>query len=193
MREQVSGTDGETAWWDRVLAGQAGTQHPVFGDQLKVRLSDGKLILAGELANRRERDEVIRQAKARLGHGVHEIDVSRLRYRTHPERRGVLDQTLIAAFQHRDTADLARKFILEHSHVRPKHIEIVEKQPGRLQQLAPGFEQAARKRLERGDALLVIRADEVDAFDFRQLLEEDTRSVWTVAAPPEVTTAAKAG
>lgn len=193
MRPQASSTDREAAWWDEVLAGEAAAEHPVFGDQLKVRLTDGKLILAGELGSRQEREHLVRQARSRLGNGVHEVDASRLRYRTHPERRGVLDQTLIAAFQHRDTADLARKFIVEHSRVQPKHMEIVEKQPGRLQQLAPEFEEDGRKRLERGEALLVIRCDEVDAFDIRQLLEEDTRSVWTIAAPPETAATERAG
>jgi hypothetical protein len=193
VRPQHSSKDREAAWWDEVLAGEAGVSHPVFADQLKVRVTDGKLVLAGELPSRRDRERIVREARSRLGNGVHEIDVSRLRYTTRPERRGVLDQTLIAAYQHRDTAELARKFIVEHSRVQPKHIEIVEKQLGRLEQLVPGIAKAARNRLERGDTLLVVRGDEVDAFDVRQLLEEDTRSVWTVAAPPEIANAAKAG
>ena len=47
----------------------------------------------------------------------------------------------------------------------------------------------ARKHLERGAALLIMRVDETLAFRVRGLLEEDTRSQWTVATPPELSVA----
>jgi hypothetical protein len=177
----------EAAWWNEVLAGETGVPHPVYGDQVKVRFTDGRLILSGELDSRRDREELVRQARARIGNVVHDVEASRLRYRERPEKRGVLDQTLLASYRHRDAADLALQYVLEHSRVEPKHAEIVDpKNPSRLHELAPAFAAEAEKRLARGEPILVIRVDEVDAFTVRALLEEGTRSTWTVAAPPEL-------
>ena len=43
----------------------------------------------------------------------------------------------------------------------------------------------ARKHIDRGDVLLVIRVDEAKAFKVRELLDEEVHSTWTMAAPPE--------
>ena len=179
-----------SAWWDGVLAGDVDEPHPILGEQLTVRLTDGRLHLFGELERPEDREALIRQARAHVGHGVHQIDVSGLRVRGRHERRGILDQTLVAAYQHRDTAELARKFVLEHSRVTPKHDEIVEpKESGRLGRLLPReLVEDAKKLLGRQYSLLVIRVDETDAYRVRALLEEETHSTWTIASPPRVAT-----
>ena len=176
------------AWWDVVLAGDVDEPHPMYGEQLTVHLSDGRLRLSGELERQEDREELVRQARVRVGHGVHQIDVSGLRVRGRHERRGILDQTLVAAYHHRDTADLARKFVLEHSRVTPKHDEIVEpKNASRLRQLLPPeLVDDAKQILDRNYSLLVIRVDETDAYRVRALLEEETHSAWTIASPPRV-------
>ena len=105
-----------------------------------------------------------------------------------PEQRGVLEQTLISAFDEPDVVELVRNFVAQRSRRKPKLQEIVQSgDVDRLRQLLPeAFVQEAQKALEKHKALLILRVDETDAFDFRRLLEEDTRSTWTIAVPPEV-------
>jgi hypothetical protein len=47
----------------------------------------------------------------------------------------------------------------------------------------------ARKWLEAGQALLILTVDETVAHRVRELLEEDTRSQWTITAPPTLSEA----
>jgi hypothetical protein len=49
----------------------------------------------------------------------------------------------------------------------------------------------ARKALDPGQALLLLTVDETEVFRVRELLEEDTRSEWTVASPPQLSARAK--
>lgn len=177
------------AWFDTVVAGEADEPHPVHGDRLKVKFTDGLMTIAGELQTERDREELLGQARARIGSGLREIDASGLRVAERREEHGVLDQILIAAFEEPEVAELAGNFIAQRSRHAPKLQEVVRAdQVDRLKQLLPGeFAREARKALEKkNQAVLILRVDETDAFDVRRLLEEDTRSTWTLALPPEV-------
>ena len=187
-----SGDPRVNAWWDAVLAGDVDEPHPILGDSVRVRVRDGCLILSGELARAADRDHLIRQARARIGAGFRDVDVSRLRLADSHERPGILDQTLIAAYPDPATARRASDFVLAHSRVRPRHHVVVESINKSLRQAVPAdYIDDARKRLAKGDSLLVMRVDETDAFRVRELMEEDTRSSWTVAAPPELSSPAE--
>jgi hypothetical protein len=178
------------AWWATVLAGDVSEPHPVFG-HVKVQLRGGTLRLSGELESSADRQELVRQARQRIGHGIDAVDVSGLTTASRREKPGILEQTLISAFPSGDAAEFARDFVIRHSRVVPKQSEIVDpKHADRLRSLvADDFVQHARKALVRGHALLILRVDETEAFMVRELLEEDTRSEWTIAAPPELTAA----
>ena len=177
------------AWWNTVLAGAAVGPHPRQGEGVGVRLVDGRLLLLGQVEDERDRAELIGQARARLGRGVNEVDATRLRVRDRRERRGILDQTLVAALPNRQAAELVREFVVEHARITPKVEAIVEPdRPDALGRLLPAeLLPDTAKVLRGGLVLLVLRVDETDAFTVRTLLEEDTRSTWTVAAPPEPT------
>ena len=178
-------------WWDDVLTGQVAARHPLYGDDLKVKLTDGRLVLWGRVPTRRDRDQLVREARERIGRGLHQYDVSKLKVRPRGEKAGLLAQTLVAAFEHGDTADFALKFFLEHTRSQPLRTAIVES-PARLAAaLPPELVDDARKQLDRGGALLVVEVDETEAFTARALLEEDTRSTWTIAAPPRVISSRK--
>jgi len=47
-------------------------------------------------------------------------------------------------------------------------------------------EYAVAKALDEGGALLILQVDETAAFRVRELLEEDTRSDWTISLPPQL-------
>jgi hypothetical protein len=169
-----------------VLAGDAGP-HPLYGSDVSVRIREDCLILAGELVRLEDRTLLIRQAKARIGHGFSDVDASRLRVPPRHERRGLLDQTLIAAYANATIARQACKFVLEHGRVTPREMAIVE--PGAKE--LPGvvttaYGEDAKQHVARGEALLVMRVDETEAFRVRELMDEDTRSTWTVASAPEL-------
>lgn len=176
-----------TAWWASVLAGDVYQPHPVYGS-LKAHLEGGRLRLSGELESEADRDELVRQARERIGHGIDRVDVSRLTVANNSEKPGILSQTLVSAFPNREAAEFARAFVLKHSRAAPLQEEIVDStHADRLGALLPDeFIDDAAKALNSGEALLVLRVDETAAFRVRELLEEDTRSEWTIAAPPQL-------
>jgi hypothetical protein len=171
-----------------VLAGETDEPHPIHGARVKVRLRGDSLELSGVLDHAKDRDQLVRQARSRIGKGVSKVDVEHLVVAPRLERPGVLDQTIIASYSDRATAQLARNFVVEHSRVAPKHEAIVDHgNSGQLRDLVSGeYVDDVRKRIDRGEAVLVIRVDETAAFTVRGLLEEETRSHWTLAMPPEV-------
>ena len=180
------------AWWATVLAGGVTEPHPTFGD-VKVQLRGGLLRLSGELESVADRNELVRQARQRIGHGIDSVDVSGLRTASRNEKPGILEQTLISAFPSSDAAEFARDFVLNQSRVMPKLSEILDPHyPDRLRALIPeDFVPVARKALARGHALLILNIDETEAFRVRELLEEDTRSEWTIATPPQLLPASR--
>src|SRR3982075_1672511 len=180
------------AWWATVLAGDVSEPHPVFGD-VKVQLRGSRLRLSGELASDAERKDLVDQARQRIGHGIDGVDVSDLKVTSRKEKPGILEQTLVSGFPSRDAAEFARDFVINHSRVVPKQSEIVEtNRADTLRKLVPGdFVRVARKALDPGQALLILTVDETEAFRVRELLEEDTRSEWTVASPPQLSARAK--
>src|SRR5439155_551004 len=127
-------------------------------DEVSVRLRDGRLELSGELDTDRDRDELVKQALARTGRGFRKLDASDLRVADQTEKPGIVDQTLVAAFADRATAELARKLVLEHSHAAPKKETIIDRaNAGKLDEVVPAdYLDDARKHLERGAALLIM-------------------------------------
>jgi hypothetical protein len=177
------------AWWASVLAGNVYEPHPVHGPAVKVRLHGNRLRLSGELESAPDRNELIRQARQRVGRGIDGVDASDLTLARRDEQQGILDQTLISAFPNREAAEYARAFVIKHSRVMPKQHHIVDSTD--LNQMpdlvTEGFIPTARKALDKGKAVLLLQVDETQAFRVRELLEEDTRSEWTVAIPPNLT------
>jgi hypothetical protein len=181
------------AWWDAVLADEEGARHPILSDDVKVRLEGDRLILSGELDTAEQRDDLVAQAHARTGQGFSQVEQSRLKVAERREKPGLLEQTLIAAFRHRATAVLARNLVCEQSgHAITVDAIVDHSNRGKLKDLLPAdYIADAERRLDRDEALLIIRVDETSAFKVRALVEEETRSKWAVATPPELIPAGK--
>jgi hypothetical protein len=175
------------AWWNAVLAGETDEPHPIFGEHVSVRLDRDRLELRGMLERREDRQELVRQASSRIGKSVREVDVSHLVVAPRLERPGLLEQTIVASFSDRATAELARKFVREHGRVVPASEEIIDRtNVETLRKLVPDeYVDDVKRRIDRGEAVLLMRVDETVAF-VRGLLEEETRSDWSLAIPPEV-------
>ena len=179
-----------TAWWNAVLAGETDEPHPIHGGRVRVRLDGDRLVLRGELDRREDRAELVRQARSRIGKGVRQVDVSHLLVAPQLERSGLLEQTIIASYTDRATAQLARKLVLEHARARPTRDLIVDRaNVDRLRgEMADEYLVDVKRRADRGEAVLVLRVDETVAFTVRGLLEEETRCHWSLAIPPEAAT-----
>lgn len=175
-------------WWTKVLLGQTSQPHPVLGDALRVRLRNGVLHLTGELASDEERRRLIREARQFVGRGLDDVDARRLHVKRRDDVRGVLDQTLIAAFANPEVAEYALAFIREHSRVKLKEAAVVKSDRDPALDRIGEFAADARKALAEGDGVLIMRVDEADAFEARELLDEDIRSLWTMAMPPRPAT-----
>jgi hypothetical protein len=177
-----------TAWWNAVLAGEVDEPHPVHGDRVRVRLKGERLELSGVLDRREDRNELVRQARAHIGHGVGSVDVSHLVANPRLEKPGLLDQTIMTSYPDRATAELARKFVVERARVKPRREAIIDRADGEaLRKVVPeDYVGDVQRRIGLGEAVLVMRVDETSAFTVRRFLEEETRSRWTMAAPPEV-------
>jgi hypothetical protein len=98
--------------------------------------------------------------------------------------RGILDQTIIAAFASPAQAEDASKTLRQHGRVKPKELAVVtsDGDPG-LNGIGE-FAVDVRKALADGNGIVIVRVDETDAFDARELLDEDMRGLWTLAMPP---------
>jgi hypothetical protein len=181
------------AWWASILAGNVYEPHPIHGPAIKVHLDGSRLRLSGELESPEDRKELIRQARMRIGHGIDHVDSSDLTIARSDEKPGILDQTLISAFPNRQAAEFARDFVIKHSRVEPKHNDIVDQDDEhRVREFLPeNFVAKVRKWLEGGHAILILTVDETAAHRVRELLEEDTRSVWTVTTPPTLSEATR--
>lgn len=190
--EQPPDTVAIDAWWNAVLAGGVDEPHPVHGDDLKVSIRHGVLRLAAALPTEEDKKELLTKARAYVGHGIDKVDAKRVRVVKRTEQPGILDQTLIAAFPNRDVAEIARKYLIEFRRLKAKQLEILDpSQEEKARRLLPeAFMSDVQKAFKAGEAVLVLRIDETDAFKVREMLAEDTRSRWTVTTPP---TAAASG
>jgi len=175
------------AWWASVLAGGVSEPHPVCGG-LRADIDAGRLRLSGELDSENERDQLVREARERIGRGIDRLDLSRLTVAGKKERPGILHQTLMSAFPSVGASEFGRAFVLKHSRVPPLHAEVVDSaHADRLAALLPEeFIRDAGKALDKGGALLIVCVDETSAFRMRELLEDETRSDWTIAVPPQL-------
>lgn len=151
---------------------------------MRARLHGGVLHLVGELVSDQERQKLIREARQFVGRGLDDVDARRLRVKRPDSPREVLDQTIIAAYPNADLAEYALEFLREHSRVTPKEAQVLRSDGGPKLERLGDFAQNVSKALDAGNGVLIIRVDEADAFEAREMLDEDTRSLWTVATPP---------
>jgi hypothetical protein len=175
-------------WWAIVLAGLVEEPHPAHGADIDVAFKGGGGVLriSGELASEEDRQQLLREAGEYVGRGIDAIDARHLAVSRHKEKPGILDQTLLAAFADSHVAEFARRYLVESRRIKAKQVEILDAQmESKARGLVPeGFMSDLHKAFNAGDAVLLIRVDETDAFRVRELLSQETRSLWTVSTPP---------
>jgi hypothetical protein len=187
VRPSTRATGRTKGWWAAVLAGLVDDPHPIYGADLDVAFKGGVLHLSGELPSEADKKELLKEAREHVGRGVEAIDAKHLKVVKSREKAGVLEQTLIAAFPNRDVAEYAGKYLVESRRVQAKQLEIVDSLHGEAtarQLLPPEFIADVQKAFRAGDAVLILRIDETTAYKVRELLADETRSLWTIATPP---------
>ena len=153
--------EGRTrSWWAAVLAGQVDDPHPLYGANLDVAFKGGVLHLSGELPSEDDRQRLLEEAGEVVGRGVDAIDAKHLRVARRKEKPGILDQTLIAAFENRDVAEFARRYMGESRRIEPKLLEILDAgQEDMVRELVPtDFMSDVEKVCQR---VAVIRKGEI--------------------------------
>jgi hypothetical protein len=174
------------SWWAAVLAGQVDEPHPIHGAALDVAFNGGMLRLSGELLTQDDRRNLLNEARDYVGRGIDGVDAKHLIVTKRKEKPGILYQTLIAAFADRDVAEFARAHLVKSRRVEPKLEEILDAgQQDKARELLPAaFMSDVQKAFKAGEAVLILCVDETSAFRVRELLAQETRSVWTIATPP---------
>lgn len=107
------------------------------------------------------------------------------------EQAGLLVQTLIGAFETAEQAGFAEGYLQGHAHVDPRRMLVVaadadEEARTALRSVLPdAYQKQAERALAAGRSVLVVTVDETEAFQARELLDEETRSLETIVLPPE--------
>ncbi len=185
-QQRLSGdaADPVSQWWTKVLAGQTDAPHPVYGETVRVKLHGGVLRLSGEVAFDQQRRSIIGEARRYIGRGLDDIDARRLVVKRPDGMRGVLDQAIIAAFPNPDVAERVLKVLREDSRLNLKEAHLIKSDRDRVVDRIGEFVKDVRGALAAGHGVLIVRVDEIDAFEARELLDEDMRSLWTHVMPP---------
>ncbi|GEM_PF-2285182 len=183
--------DRVRAWWTQVLAGQVDQAHPVQGSNLKARIDGSTLVISGTVPSEADRREIESEVEHLRGNGVDNVrDELQIEPRG-DEEPGLLVQTLIGAFDTAEQAGFAEGYLQGHAHVDPQRMLVVAADAGdearvALRSVLPeAYQEKAEQALAAGRSVLVVTVDETEAFQARELLDEETRSLETIVLPPE--------
>lgn len=186
LREQTH------AWWIKALAGQASHAHPVHGTNVRARVQGRTLILSGTVPSERDHREIRREAQhLKRSHGIARVQDELVVQRTALEREGLLAQTLLCVYATGEQAGFAAGYLEGHANFTADMIHVLTPNPlesavATLRALLPSaYWDDAQRELHDGMSLLIVMVDELDAFTARELLEEETPSLRTLALPPE--------
>ena len=186
LREQTH------AWWTEALAGQASHAHPVHGTNVRARVQGRTLIISGTVASERDHREIRREAQhLKRAHGITQLRDELVVQRRDMEREGLLAQALICVYATEEQAGFAAGYLEGHADFTADMMHVLT--PNQLDDalatlhalLPDTFWGDAERELHAGRTLLIVMVDELDAFTARELLEEETPSLRTLALPPE--------
>jgi hypothetical protein len=178
------------AWWDDVLIGRSGTNHPKYGPAIRAHTDGDTLIIAGTVPSLGDRRQVADEAESLRGRGIKRVRNQLRVVRQEVEAPGVYVQTLLSTFATAAQAAYAKGFFEGTAQFTPVLIRMMtpdRKGPAVAALraiLPPDYWPDGERALRAGQALLIVTVDETDAFRARELLEEESRSLRTLALPP---------
>ena len=181
-------------WWAEVIAGQLEHRHPVYGTALRLRFDGDEVVVTGMLQHKRELTELRSQLR-RLSAGAG----PRVRLKVsvedpHRGEEGLLEQTIIGVFETAERAEFACHLLEAHATARPRSMTALRSADVGSEKarhvIPPEYRAQVREALRKGNTLLVVTVDEVQAFGVRELIDEETRSLMTLTLPPRAIAAA---
>jgi len=183
--------DRTRAWWTSVLAGQMGEAHPVHGTDISAHLDGDVLVVTGKVPSEADREEIAHEVEHLRGHGVAGVRIELEVKPANSGDKGLLEQTLIGVFEDEAQAGFAEGYLEGHAHVRPEAMRVftpavADRQNERVHDRLPEqYWRDADRALESGRSLLIVTVDETEAFQVRELLDEETHSLETIVLPPQ--------
>jgi hypothetical protein len=182
------------AWWTSILIGQVDQPYPVYSNHVQARISGGVLVVTGDVPTEDDRQDIQAEIHHLIGNGITEVRDEVVVVADASGESGLLVQTLVGTFENEEQARFAATYLESQSHVRPVAIHILSSRTeeatpsetvGVRQLLTEKHWQGVRKTLAANRAILVVTVDETRAFETREILDEETRSLETVVLPPE--------
>jgi hypothetical protein len=174
------------AWWLEVLEGEQGRDHPIYGPNLRAKLSGDVLEVSG-LVESKDAEERLRTEILTLTEG----GICRVRFKVAVVEaqgdRGVLKQTIMAFYTNAAQSRMAERYLEGHPGVTPIRVEVLDEQSvvPALKELANAWRRELADGFRKGRSLLLVEVDEVEAFRAIELLD-DTKGVEILVLPPKV-------
>jgi hypothetical protein len=175
-------------WWVAVLAGPVDEPYPVPGAEITATLDGDTLKVAGTLPTEEDRRALQEDVRALRAAGVArvELDLAVVPEAAERPATGGWRQTLVATFESAGQAHFAADWLRGQGQLQSAELHLVDPEaPDTLRGLLPAeYVDDVLSDLAAGRAVLIVTVDEADAFQARELLDEDTRSLQTVVLPP---------
>jgi hypothetical protein len=186
VRDQVR------AWWTSFLTGQVDQPYPIYNAQVEAVLDRDALTVIGTVPTEADREAIEAEVERlrRYGVTVAKVDVTVLPEET--GEPGLLVQTLLVTYETEAQARFAAAYLQCQSHLGRARIAVfgaAVRKSGELAEVKaliprPYWDQV-RGAIKQGHAILVVAVDETKAFQVREILDEETRSLQTLVLPPE--------
>jgi hypothetical protein len=174
------------AWWLEVLSGEQGRDHPIYGPNVRAKLSGDVLEVSG-LVESKDAEAKLRTEILTLNEG----GICQVRFRVkvvEPQGdRGVLKQTIMAFYTNSAQTRMAERYLEGHPGVTPIRVEVLDEQSvvPVLKDLADEWRRELADGFKKGKSLLLVEVDEIEAFRAVELLD-DTKGVEILVLPPKV-------
>ncbi len=175
------------AWWSAVLNGQPATPHAAHPG-LRARLAHTKLLLSGVVTTEDGRQEVLEEARSYCGETVEDIE-DRIKVPSESDdEAGILSQTVFTTFENAGQAERAAEALRHLSTVETDTLVVLGGPDSQqLDSVPEAYRDDVVKALAAGRGVLIATVDETSVLALREALDQDTSSLQTVVAPPEVT------
>lgn len=181
--------DRVRAWWGEALHGRADSAHPTYGPTISARIDGDTLIVNGTVPREADLRQLADEVRRLKGRGVKRVRNQLRLAPTEIEVRGLYVQTLLAMYATESQAAYAEGYFEGAAIFTSKVVRLLK--PGAVAALRASVPSehwsGGEAALSAGHCILLVTVDETDAFRARELLEEDTRSLLTLALPPEPT------
>ncbi len=181
------------AWWTSVLAGQVDQTYPGPRAHITPRFEESTLVISGTVPSEQERQEILADLEQLVGHGITAYQCDLEVVSESDEEPGLLAQTLVGTFDNEDQARFAASVLESRGQIDANVLQILSPGPSGIPDnsvkglrtlLTEEHLKDIEVALSENHAILVLTVDETQAFQAREILDEETRSLSTVVLPP---------